>query len=65
MEEAETVLRHKSLADAATLVGEAGDIAGRAADAISDLHGSAEYKEHIVKVLLTRAFNDIRVELAG
>ncbi len=65
VEEAETVLRHKSLADAATLVGEAGDIAGRAADAISDLHGSAEYKEHIVKVLLTRAFNDIRVELAG
>lgn len=65
VEEAEAVLRQKSLADAAALVGEAGDIAGRVADAISDLHGSAEYKEHIVKVLLTRAFNDIRVELAG
>jgi len=65
VEEAEAVLRQKSLADAAALVSEAGDIAGRAADAISDLHGSAEYKEHIVKVLLTRAFNDIRVELAG
>ena len=65
VEEAEAVLRGKSLEEAAQLVAEAGDIAGRAADAISDLHGSAEYKEHIVKVLLTRAFNDIRAELAG
>ena len=30
--------------------------AGRAAQAISDLHGSQEYKEHIVGVLLKRAF---------
>lgn len=65
VEEAEAVLRGKSLEEAAQLVAEAGDLAGRAADAISDLHGSAEYKEHIVKVLLTRAFNDIRAELAG
>ncbi len=65
VEEAEAVLRQKSLDEAADLMAEAGDIAGRAADAISDLHGSAEYKEHIVKVLLTRAFNDIRTELAG
>ncbi len=65
VEEAEAVLRGKSMEEAARLVTEAGDIAGRAADAISDLHGSAEYKEHIVKVLLTRAFNDIRAELAG
>ena len=65
VEEAEAVVRGKSLEEAAGLMAEAGDIAGRAADAISDLHGSAEYKEHIVKVLLTRAFNDIRAELAG
>ena len=65
VEEAEAVVRGKSLDEAAQLMTEAGDIAGRAADAISDLHGSAEYKEHIVKVLLTRAFNDIRAELAG
>ena len=65
VEEAEAVVRGKSLDEAAQLMAEAGEIAGRAADAISDLHGSAEYKEHIVKVLLTRAFNDIRAELAG
>ncbi len=65
VEEAEAVLRGKSLEEAAQRMAEAGDIAGRAGDAISDLHGSAEYKEHIVKVLLTRAFNDIRAELAG
>ncbi|MCY4486147.1 MAG: xanthine dehydrogenase family protein subunit M [Deltaproteobacteria bacterium] len=65
VEEAEAMLRGKSLDEAASAVAEAGDIAGRAGDAISDLHGSAEYKEHIVKVLLTRAFNDIRAELAG
>ncbi len=65
VEEAEAAVRGKSLDEAAQVMAEAGDIAGRAADAISDLHGSAEYKEHIVKVLLTRAFNDIRAELAG
>lgn len=65
VEEAEARLRGKSLEEAAGAVAEAGEIAGRAGDAISDLHGSAEYKEHIVKVLLTRAFNDIRAELAG
>ena len=65
VEEAEAVVRGKGLDEAAQRMAEAGDIAGRAADAISDLHGSAEYKEHIVKVLLTRAFDDIRAELAG
>jgi CO/xanthine dehydrogenase FAD-binding subunit len=36
----------------------AGEIAARAAQAISDLHGSQEYKEHIVGVLLKRAFQN-------
>jgi carbon-monoxide dehydrogenase medium subunit len=35
---------------------EAGRIAGRAADAMDDIHGSAEYKEHMIGVFLKRAF---------
>lgn len=54
--EAEAVLKGKSLSEASNLVAKAGEIAGRAADAISDLHGSQEYKEHVVGVLLNRAF---------
>lgn len=54
--EAEAVLKGKSLSEASNLVAKAGEIAGRAADAISDLHGSQEYKEHVVGVLLKRAF---------
>ena len=65
VEEAEEGLRRKGFDEAASRIADSGDVAARAADAISDLHGSAEYKEHIVKVLLTRAFNDIRAELAG
>jgi hypothetical protein len=34
-------------------------LAGRASEAISDLHGAQDYKEHIVGVLLKRAFNSI------
>jgi len=60
VEEAEAQLRGQSMADASRLVSGAGETAGRAAEAISDLHGSAEYKEHIVAVLLKRAFDDIR-----
>ncbi len=54
--EAEELLRGKSLDEASRRLDEAGTIAGRASDAISDLHGSKEYKEHIVGVLLKRAF---------
>jgi carbon-monoxide dehydrogenase medium subunit len=53
--EAEAVLRGKSIEEATREVTKAGEIAGRAAEAISDLHGSQEYKEHIVGVLLKRA----------
>jgi CO/xanthine dehydrogenase FAD-binding subunit len=35
---------------------QAGAAAGRASQAISDLHGAQDYKEHIVGVLLKRAF---------
>ena len=57
--EAEALLSGKSKDEAVRLLPQAGAIAGRASDAISDLHGAQDYKEHIVGVLLKRAFNSI------
>jgi carbon-monoxide dehydrogenase medium subunit len=57
--EAEALLDGKSTEEAARNLSAAGAIAGRAAQAISDLHGSQEYKEHIVGVLLRRAFQSL------
>ena len=57
--EAEALLEGKSKDEALRHVAEAGAAAGRAAQAISDLHGSQEYKEHIVGVLLKRAFQSV------
>jgi aerobic carbon-monoxide dehydrogenase medium subunit len=54
--EAETLLTGKSIEEASRILPSAGQIAGRAAQAISDLHGAQDYKEHIVGVLLKRAF---------
>jgi aerobic carbon-monoxide dehydrogenase medium subunit len=54
--EAEALLEGKSREEAARGLAEAGAVAGRASQAISDLHGSQDYKEHIVGVLLKRAF---------
>jgi carbon-monoxide dehydrogenase medium subunit len=54
--EAEEQIKGKSVDEAKVNILKAGEIAGRAAQAISDLHGSQEYKEHIVGVLLKRAF---------
>ena len=54
--EAEALLNGKSREEAARSLVEAGAVAGRASQAISDLHGSQDYKEHIVGVLLKRAF---------
>jgi len=56
VEEAERLLQGTSLKEAARSLTKAGEVAGRASEAISDLHGSQEYKEHIVGVLLKRAF---------
>src|SRR6185503_8213604 len=56
VEEAEALLEGKSSAEALQSLAPAGVIAGRASQAISDLHGSQEYKEHIVGVLLKRTF---------
>ena len=57
--EAESLLSGKSRDEAVRLLPQAGAIAGRASDAISDLHGAQDYKEHIVGVLLKRAFNSL------
>lgn len=57
MREAEALLRAKSVAECVASLPEAGRLAGQAADAVTDLHGSAEYKAHLVAVLLRRAFH--------
>ena len=57
--EAEALLNGKSREEAVRILPQAGAIAGRASEAISDLHGSQDYKEHIVGVFLKRAFNSI------
>jgi carbon-monoxide dehydrogenase medium subunit len=55
--EAEALLNGKSKEEAVRNLAGAGLIAGKAAQAISDLHGAQDYKEHIVGVLLKRAFH--------
>jgi carbon-monoxide dehydrogenase medium subunit len=54
--EAEERLKGKSAEEAAKNIVQAGEAAAKAACAMSDLHGSQEYKEHIVGVLLERSF---------
>jgi len=54
--EAEALLDGKSKDEASRNLAQAGAIAGKASQAISDLHGAQDYKEHIVGVLLKRAF---------
>lgn len=54
--EAEALLQGRSTEEATRNLAQAGAIAGKASDAITDLHGSQDYKEHIVGVLLKRAF---------
>src|SRR5947207_11421617 len=56
IEAAEEVLRGKPVDEASRRIEEAGRLAAGASDAISDLHGSKDYKEHIVGVLPKRAF---------
>ena len=65
MREAETLLAGKSIAETLASLAEAGRIAARASDAITDLHGSAEYKQHLVGVLLHRAFHRALADLDG
>jgi carbon-monoxide dehydrogenase medium subunit len=55
-ERAEAFLRGVSLAEAERPLDEAAAAAAEAVDAVSDLHGSAEYKTEMVKVFTRRAF---------
>jgi aerobic carbon-monoxide dehydrogenase medium subunit len=57
--EAEALLNGKSKEEAERNLAQAGVVAGRESRAITDLHGSQDYKEHIVGVLLKRAFQSI------
>ncbi|MDH3443120.1 MAG: FAD binding domain-containing protein [Deltaproteobacteria bacterium] len=54
--EAEAMLKGKSIEEASRNLANAGQAAARTAQAITDLHGSQDYKEHIIGVLLKRAF---------
>jgi carbon-monoxide dehydrogenase medium subunit len=65
MREAEALLNGKEIAAAVAQLPEAGRVAGRAAEAVSDLHGGADYKEHLVGVLLRRAFEQALAALTG
>jgi len=65
MREAEAELRGRARSDSGGALATAGRIAGRAADAITDLHGSAEYKEHLVGVLLRRAWDQALAAIDG
>ena len=56
LRDVEGLLSQKELLEAQTRLDAAGALAGRAADAVTDLHGSAEYKAYLVGVLLRRAF---------
>jgi len=56
MREAEAMLSNRVLADVRANLASAGQLAGREADAITDLHGAADYKAYLVGVLLRRAF---------
>jgi CO/xanthine dehydrogenase FAD-binding subunit len=58
MPEAEAMLGGKEIGAVQASLAAAGALAGRAADAVTDFHGSAEYKEYIVGVQLQRAFAD-------
>jgi CO/xanthine dehydrogenase FAD-binding subunit len=55
LREVEALLSQKELPAVRAALDTAGALAGSAADAVTDLHGSAEYKAHLVGVLLRRA----------
>lgn len=63
IEEAEELLKGKGLDEVRNLIPRAGEVVANASQAITDLHGSQDYKEHIVQVLLRRAFENAQKEL--
>ena len=62
--EAEELLRGKNVGElletasqsGASVLDEAGRLAAQAAQPMDDLHGAADYKEHLVRVYLERVF---------
>jgi carbon-monoxide dehydrogenase medium subunit len=56
LRDVEGLLSQKELPEVRATLDTAGALAGSAADAVTDLHGSAEYKAYLVGVLLRRAF---------
>jgi carbon-monoxide dehydrogenase medium subunit len=65
MREAEALLSGKDVTAARLALETAGSLAGRAAEAVTDLHGAAEYKAHMVGVLLRRAFEQAYQQAVG
>jgi carbon-monoxide dehydrogenase medium subunit len=61
--QAESLLSGKELVEVRATLNAAGELAGRAANAVTDLHGSAEYKEYLIGVLLRRAFEQAYQEV--
>jgi carbon-monoxide dehydrogenase medium subunit len=59
---AEERLRGVALADVEGPLDDAASVAGDGIDAVSDLHGSAEYKKEMVKVFVRRAFHAARAK---
>ena len=47
--------RADSLSEDSSALQEAGRLASEDAEAVTDMHGAADYKEHLVRVFLQRA----------
>ncbi len=58
MREVEALLQGRAIADVRANLDAAGALAGQAADAVTDLHGSAAYKSYLVGVLLRHTFEE-------
>jgi len=65
LRDVEGLLSQKELPEVRATLDAAGALAGRAADAVTDLHGSAEYKAYLVGVLLRRAFEHAYQQAIG
>lgn len=63
--EAEALLQGVALVDVAQLAAQVGDAAAKAMDTSSDLHGSADYKRHLVAVMVRQAIEAAAQELQG
>ena len=61
----EGLLSAKEVPEVQATLDTAGALAGSAADAVTDLHGSAEYKVYLVGVLLRRAFEQAYQQAIG